>query len=85
MLNINTRNIDYNTTAIDGYVKEYIENSNEFYNELSKLSSYWKGYDFDNFNKKLLKQMENDMIMSQEISKFNNLYKNIGYIYDEKS
>ena len=83
MFNINTKNISYNTKDIDGYIKKYVENSNDFYNELSKLSSYWKGYDFDSFNRKILKQMENDLIISEGLNKLNSVYKRIEYIYEE--
>ena len=84
MIKVDTKVIDYNTNDNDNFIKKYIDNNNEFYNDLSKLSSYWKGYDFDAFSRKMLKQRENDMIISEELSKFNNVYKDIKYIYEEE-
>ena len=84
MIEIDTKNIGHNINDIDNNIKKYIENSNDFYNELSKLSSYWKGYDYDNYSRKILKQMENDLVVTDRLKEFNNIYKNIQNIYEEK-
>ena len=83
-LYVDTNNIDLEVKNLDRSIKEYIDNSNDIFYELSKLNSYWKDNDYSLFDEKIKKEKEYFLYVIDNLEKISRIYKNIQDIYNKK-
>lgn len=81
---IDTKNISLETQNLDNYIKEYDDNIYDIFFELNKLNNYWKGQEFDSFEKNVSAQKFNNQLILENLHKYSALYKKVDTIYTQK-
>lgn len=82
-LNIDTTKIKENGKLLNKYIKEYEENNNDIFFELSKLDSYWKGIDANEYLDKINIQKKDNTLVLNNLEELNDFYEEIYKYYDK--
>lgn len=82
-LNIDTTKIKENGKLLNKYIKEYEENNNDIFFELSKLDSYWKGIDSNEYLDKINIQKKDNTLVLNNLEELNDFYEEIYKYYDK--
>lgn len=82
-LNIDTAKIKENNKLLNKYIKGYEENSNDIFFELSKLSSYWKGTDANDYLDKINTQKKDNVLILNNLEELSEFYEEIDKYYDK--
>lgn len=83
-MNVNTKNIDSEVQNLDRYISAYKKNSAEIFNEISKISSYWKDNNQVVFENKIIRQKDNNYQLVSGLEKMSSFYKAVSEKYNEK-
>lgn len=83
MLSVDTKKISSEVNNLDKYIREYRNNSYDIYNEISKLSSYWKDKNETIFEDKIVKQKESNLLILEKLESISSFYKIVEDIYNK--
>ena len=79
---VDTKNVSSENNHLVDYIKEYRENSQEIFFEISKLYNYWKDDSTSLFQEKIREEEISCLLIVETLEKISDFYKNVENIYE---
>ena len=82
-LNVDTEKINDECEKLLEYINNYEENNNNFFYELSKLTTYWNDGNTQTFLEKKNRQQLESLLIIENLKKISFLYSDVVMMYEK--